>query len=123
MKANMKFKSLVLVTFNEREFEVYVNAKGNHYHEPCVMYFKDGSGQPEYDEFEVDDFEIERVYEPAKEKDTTEFEGNKDFEEAVSDALYDEWERGSEEWIYLEDEAEDIKTEAAIEAWKESHYE
>lgn len=122
MKANMRFKSFVLVTFNDREFEVHVNATGNHYHEDEVRYFKDGSGQPAYDEFEIDDFEIERVYEPATEKDTTEFEGNADFEEAVSNALYDEWENGSDSWSYPDDEMEDRRIEAEITKWKEEEF-
>ena len=37
------------------EFSVDVKATADYWYQPCVMYFKDGSGQPEDEGWEVED--------------------------------------------------------------------
>lgn len=108
MTVKVTFNDFVLVNYKERELEVHCIATGYDTHENEVLYFADGSGQPAYDEFEVDDFEITKVIENGKE--VTDYDKD-ELEELVYDTLYEESENGSEKWVYpeeIEDDYEDF---------------
>ena len=101
------------ITFkhNNESYSAEVSATANWYHQPCVMYFKDGSGQPEYDEFEIDELEVTSLYNEDTETDClADYEADEKYkdsiDEDITDALYDmdsdEW-SGSEEPDYEED--------------------
>ena len=97
MNTKLSFDGFVIVNFENKCFEVDVKGVGNYFYQPCVMYFKDGSGQPEDEDFEIDNFEISEIRNTDKNEVVTDlYINNKDFEEAVSDALYDAYENG--EW-------------------------
>lgn len=74
-------------------FDVY--ARANYYYQPMVMYFKDGSGQPEDEEFDIDEIQITNARWKESGKPLTE-EEVAEFEDEVNDYLsekdYDEWE-------------------------------
>ncbi len=96
----------------EREFEVKIDsATANYCYQPCVMYFADGTGQPEYEELDDIEFEIEYI-----DTDDEDFDGidlnnlydtDKEFketiDEAVSDYLYNESDWLKDEKEYEED--------------------
>lgn len=99
----LSFDNFVMVNFNGEDFEVKVQAKGRYYYQPCVMYFSDGTGQPEDEDFEVEKFEIVKVLDFITKEEVKELEDNEDFKELVEEALYDAWEKGTEEWEFPEE--------------------
>ena len=101
------------VTFNgnlafkhkEESYCAEVSATANWYHQPCVMYFKDGSGQPEYDEFEIDELTVTSLYNEDAQRDCfQDYTNDEVFKEAIeydiNDALYemdsDKWSGGDD---------------------------
>jgi len=43
-------------TWSNKTYEVEFTATGNYWYQPCIMYFKDGTGQPE--DWDVEDIEV-----------------------------------------------------------------
>ena len=87
-KGNITFKH------NNESYYAEVSATANWYHQPCVMYFKDGSGQPEMDEFEIDELEVTSLYNEDAETDCfADYESDEKYkdsiDEDITDALYD----------------------------------
>ena len=82
------------VTFklNGETYIAEVKAVTDYWYQPCIMYFKDGSGQPEDWEYEIDELEILSL------KDTNGIPyietyndtANKDFKDNVDEAVSDE---------------------------------
>lgn len=108
-KNKLTFESFVLVNYNDRELEVHCIAKGEYYYQPCVMYFKDGTGQPEDEDFTVENIEICRVFENGEE--VTNYDTD-ELLELVDEQLYNEWENGSDLWEFPEGrEPEEIEKE------------
>lgn len=90
-------------------YEAEVLATAYYYHQPCVMYFKDGSGQPEYDEFEIDELEVVKLqlegedgYVDVTDKYNSDKAFKDDIDEAIEEYLnemdWDEWH--SDEYDY-----------------------
>ena len=84
---------------NEESYCAEVSATANWYHQPCVMYFKDGTGQPEDDDFEITSLEVESLRNEDTDKDCMEKYNSdenykEEIDEAISDVLYE-----SDEWI------------------------
>ena len=52
--------------WSNETFEVEFTAMGKYWYQPCVMYFKDGTGQPE--DWDVEDIEV--VIKSIKNKET-----------------------------------------------------
>lgn len=44
---------------NGKRYIVQVDAECSYIHEPCVMYYKDGTGDPGCDEFEIEGWEAQ----------------------------------------------------------------
>ena len=103
------FNGTVVFKYNDESYEAKVNAKANYYYQPCVMYFKDGTGQPEDDELEIESLEVESLRNEDTDTDCMEKYNSdenykEEIDEAISDVLYesDEW-KGKDEPDYEED--------------------
>ena len=103
------FNGTVVFKYNDESYEAKVNAKAKYYYQPCVMYFKDGTGQPEDDELEIESLEVESLRNEDTDTDCMEKYNSdenykEEIDEAISDVLYesDEW-KGKEEPEYDED--------------------
>ena len=72
------------------DYRADVKATADYWYQPCVMYFKDGSGQPEDEGWEVEDFDVIWY------KDNVEIEPTDEMIVALEDYLYEldlsEWE-------------------------------
>ena len=99
-KTELTFNSFVFVNYKGRELEVHCIAKGEYWYQPCVMYFKDGSGQPEDEDFEIEKFDIEKVVENGEV--VTDYDTD-ELLELVEEQLFNEWENGTENWKYPEE--------------------
>ena len=58
---NVTWHNFYTFGIREKTYEVEFSAKGTHWHQPAVFYYKDGSGSPEEDEIDVDEVTIESV--------------------------------------------------------------
>jgi hypothetical protein len=99
-------------TWSDETFKVEFTATGNYWYQPCVMYFADGTGQPE--DWDVEDIEV--TIKSIKNKATgitvtelfpTEIE---DIKEKIADACYEgEYEMNFPEdpYDYYEEEEND----------------
>ena len=109
----MKTYSTKKITFNGTlvfvssgvSYEAEVYATANYYYQPCVMYFKDGSGQPEDEELEIDDYEIKSLRNEDSDTDCLEKYNNDEFfkkqiDEDLTDALID---MDSDKWCGEDD--------------------
>lgn len=88
------YKGTLVFKHNNESYYADVYATADWYHQPCVMYFKDGSGQPEMDDFEIDELEVTSLYnEDTKTDCFADYTADENFkesiDEAITDALYD----------------------------------
>ena len=88
---NLTWKGFYTYTIEDEEFEVEFKAIGTHWHQPAVMYYKDGSGSPEEDETEVTEVTIESVTLNGIVLDESDFTPWQidDMKEKIEDAIYD----------------------------------
>ena len=93
----LTYKGPIDFTFEGKKLTATVDAVAYYYYQPCVMYFKDGSGQPEYSELEVDEVKILRVVD----EDKNEVPYVDDMEECIYDELQD-----FDDWVYPPDPEE-----------------
>ena len=99
--SDLSFNGILVFVYNGESYEAKVIAKANYYYQPCVMYFKDGSGQPEDDDLEVDSFEVASLRNEDTDTDCFErYNQDKVFrdeiDEAISDELYEmDWDKWS----------------------------
>lgn len=103
------YSGSVSFKFNDESYEAEVNAVADYYYQPCVMYFKDGTGQPEDSDFEIDELEIKSLYnEDTDTECMSRFNSDEDFKEQIEDAVREEL-NGGVEWNYgcEQDEAVD----------------
>ena len=99
------FNGTVVFMYNNESYEATVYAKAKYYYQPCIMYFKDGTGQPEDDELEIESLEIISLRNEDTDTDWMDkYNNDKDYreeiEEAIADELYnsDEWENAVYEY-------------------------
>ena len=108
-KGENTFNGTVVFKYNDESYEAKVNAKANYYYQPCVMYFKDGTGQPEDDELEIESLEVESLRNEdtntdCMEKYNSDENYKEEIDEAISDVLYESDKgKGKEEPEYDED--------------------
>ena len=105
MTVRCSYNGTVSFKFNEKDYEADVFATADYSHEPCVMYFKDGTGQPESDDFELNDVEVSKLRcvdtdENLTEKYDTDKDFKNDVDELIDDVLYD---MDYDEWSYPEE--------------------
>lgn len=88
-------------TWSDETFDVEFTATGNYWYQPCVMYFKDGTGQPE--DWDVEDIEvtIESIVNVATGITVTELlpDEIENIKDKIAEACYD----GEYEMIFPED--------------------
>jgi len=77
------------LTVNGIEYTVNVHATGSYSYQPCVMYFKDGTGQPEDWDWEVEDIEAKWFLNGNQVEPTDEMTG--ELEDYMYDLDLDEW--------------------------------
>lgn len=86
--SKLTFNKQVSFYFGELLLKADVRAEANYYYEPCVMYFKDGTGQPEYEEFDIDTVEVSNLI--SEEGDLQkQYEADKDFRNSIDEAIID----------------------------------
>ena len=88
----------VKLTFDNKEYSVDVKATADYWYQPMVMYFSDGSGQPEDWDYEIDSIDC-TWYELGKEGNKTQIIPNEDMLEDLEEWLYE-----NAEWEFPEDE-------------------
>lgn len=97
---NVTWKGSYTYSIRDKEYEVEFLARGSHWHQPAVFYYKDGSGSPEEDEIDVDKITIESVIHNGVDILDNLPEGIiEELEEKIEDAIYD----GAYEEIYPPD--------------------
>ena len=93
--------------WSNETFEVEFTAMGKYWYQPCVYYFKDGTGQPE--DWDVEDIEV--TIKSIKNKETgiavTELSSDdvEDIKEKIADACYE----GEYEMIFPEEPEPDYE--------------
>ena len=95
----LHYNGKITFVFENTSYCASVRAEANYYYQPCVMYFKDGSGQPEDEEFEINSLEIESLIDEELGVDlitrfNTDEEFKSKFEDEIYDVLYEmDWEK------------------------------
>ena len=101
------YKGAVIFKYNDESYCAEVSASADWYHQDCVMYFKDGSGQPEMDDFEIDTFEVSSLINEDTQTDCfPKYNQDADFrtsiDDEINDALIDmdgdKWEGDSDDY-------------------------
>ena len=107
-KSNIHYNGPLKIEVNGKKYQVEVEAKGTCYYQPCVMYFKDGSGQPEDWDYETDEFKVIELIDWDTEEDMLfAYNSDPDFKGDVDDAIYDEL--YDVEWEFPEDPYDDYE--------------
>ena len=88
-----KNKNLKL-TVDGKEYTVDVSATAEYYYQPCVMYFKDGTGQPEIEELEINEWSA--TWYDSDGNEVYDVTGR--MEDELNEFLYD-----SDEWVFPEE--------------------
>lgn len=96
----VKWHDFFTYQIRDKEYEVEFLARGSHWHQPAVLYYKDGSGSPEEDEIDVDEVTIESViYDGEDIVNNLSQKLIEKLEEEITDKIYD----GDYEPIYPPD--------------------
>lgn len=88
----------VRLTLDDKEYIIDVKATANYWYQPMVMYFSDGSGQPEDEDYEIDSVDS-TWYEVDEYGNETQITPDEDMLEDLEDWLYE-----NAEWEFPEDE-------------------
>jgi len=84
------YEGMLTVVIDDVEYEGEVFAKGTYFYQPCVMYFRDGTGQLEDEDFNVDDFQVETLFNNETGENVLEkYKNDTAFKEKVDTAMQD----------------------------------
>lgn len=109
------FKGTVNFRLIDDYYQANVYATASSYYQPCIPYFKDGTGQPEESSFDLDEMEVAELclegdnmeYTDVTEKYDTDAAFKDAIEEAIWDAIeYDERWEYENDYDYPEDDRE-----------------
>ena len=95
-KVSYSNKNLNL-TLDDRNYRIEVEAVADYWYQPCVMYFKDGTGQPEDEDWEIQDVQS-TWYEIDRKGNETLITPDDDMLECLEDWIYE-----NAEWEFPED--------------------
>lgn len=102
MRTKVYYEGPVTFKLNGETYIAEVKAVADYWYQPCVMYFKDGSGQPEDWEYEINELKILSLEDTNGIPYIETYNTNKDFKDDVDEAVSDELMEMSE-WEFPED--------------------
>ncbi|MBR4396766.1 MAG: hypothetical protein IKS93_02815 [Methanobrevibacter sp.] len=101
-KVSYSNKNLKL-TLDDRNYRIEVEAVADYWYQPCVMYFADGTGQPEDEDWEIQDVQS-TWYELDEHGNEIQITPDEDMLEDLEDWLYE-----NAEWEFPEDPYDDYE--------------
>lgn len=99
---NIKCEDTVEFEFNNEQCVAEVIAEGIDYHQPEVMYYKDGSGQPEDDEIEITKLLVKSLYIDGSDC-LDKYNSDNNFADEIDDCIFDELMSDMDYWEEVND--------------------
>jgi len=111
MGTKVSYSGNVRLTLDNKEYIIDVKAIADYWYQPCVMYFSDGSGQPEDWDYEIENVDS-TWYELDENGNKAQITPTEDMLEDLEDWLYE-----NAEWEFPEDPYDDPPEYEPEEEW------
>ena len=101
----------VCFNYEGNDYEAKVRAEADYWYQPCVMYFRDGTGQPEDSDLTIEELEVEELLNCDTDEDMIKkYDSDKDFRDCIDEAIDNVlMEMSMDEWNFPEEkDGEDV---------------
>lgn len=104
------YNGTVCFKYNGNDYEAEVWAGADYFYQPCVMYFKDGTGQPEDSDLTVEELTVETLLNVDTDEDMIKkYESDKAFRDCIDEIIDNQLlEMDMDEWTFPDESGEDV---------------
>lgn len=104
------YNGTVCFKYNGNDYEAEVRAGADYFYQPCVMYFKDGTGQPEDSDLTVEELTVETLLNVDTDEDMIKkYENDKAFRDCIDEIIDNQLlEMDMDEWTFPDESGEDV---------------